>query len=160
MPTTSTYGWRYPSSGDAPNIPQDIQNLANDIEDDLEGSWANLTLYSGYTSFGTGYTAPSYRVSAGIVHLRGMVRRSGADLAVGLGIRRAFAAAPAAIRTALAVSPLAYAAFGAGQESYPVRVHYAGAGGGDLDIIGMNSGTGTLTSGTGFINLDGVSWFL
>lgn len=160
MPTTPTYGFRYPGTGDLPNGPQQIQNLAEDVEDELEGTWANLTLYTGFVSFGAGYTVPSYRVFAGVVHLRGMVKRSVSDLAVGTGIRRPFAAAPTAIRTALAVSPIAYAAYGAGQESYPVRVHYAGSGSGDLDIIGMNSGTGTLVNGTGFINLDGVSWFL
>jgi hypothetical protein len=32
MPTTPTYGFRYPSVTDPPNVPLDIQNLAVDVE--------------------------------------------------------------------------------------------------------------------------------
>lgn len=32
MPTTSSSGLRYPASSDTPNIPQDMQNLATDLD--------------------------------------------------------------------------------------------------------------------------------
>jgi hypothetical protein len=36
MPSTPTYGLRYPALSNSPNVPQDIQNLAEDVEDEFE----------------------------------------------------------------------------------------------------------------------------
>lgn len=38
MPTTAK-GLRYPASSSAPNVPQDIQNLANDVDGLLSTTW-------------------------------------------------------------------------------------------------------------------------
>lgn len=49
MPTTSE-GFRYPSSGDAPNVPQYIQNLAQDVDSRMSRfntyavNWPSLTI--------------------------------------------------------------------------------------------------------------------
>lgn len=54
MPTT-TKGLRYPASSAAPNVPQDIQNLANDVNTALPGAW--VVLASGNTAYNAGATA-------------------------------------------------------------------------------------------------------
>lgn len=41
MPSTTNFGLRYPALGDAPNVPQDMQNLASDVDTLLTG-------YHGY----------------------------------------------------------------------------------------------------------------
>lgn len=48
MPTTSK-GLRYPDSTAGPNVPQDIQNLANDVDTRLPTAW--VTVYTGADSY-------------------------------------------------------------------------------------------------------------
>lgn len=47
MPTTTVNGLRYPAAGAAPNVPQDIQNLATDLEGKLERIYANQGVAAG-----------------------------------------------------------------------------------------------------------------
>ena len=42
MPTTSSSSLRYPSSSAAPNVPQDMQNLATDLDRKVIPSFANI----------------------------------------------------------------------------------------------------------------------
>lgn len=44
MPTTSTYNFRYPLLTDAVNVPQDIENLASDVETTLSSKFRLTTL--------------------------------------------------------------------------------------------------------------------
>jgi hypothetical protein len=50
VPTTPTYGFRYPALTDPPNVPQDIRNLAEDVE-------AKLLLVDAATAAITGLAA-------------------------------------------------------------------------------------------------------
>lgn len=43
MPTTSSSALRYPSPTAAPNVPQDVQNLASDLDRKVIPSFANIT---------------------------------------------------------------------------------------------------------------------
>jgi len=43
VPTTSSSGLRYPASSDTPNIPQDMQNLASDLDKKVLPSFASIT---------------------------------------------------------------------------------------------------------------------
>lgn len=43
MPTTPIFGLRYPTSANAANVPQDIQNLAEDVDADLNTINTSLT---------------------------------------------------------------------------------------------------------------------
>lgn len=45
MPTTATYGLRYPSLTSAPNVPADMQNLANDTDAAIAGTLAKPIRY-------------------------------------------------------------------------------------------------------------------
>lgn len=44
MPSTPTYGLRYPALSNSPNVPLDIQNLADDVEDEIERLDATVAL--------------------------------------------------------------------------------------------------------------------
>lgn len=85
MPTTSN-GLRYPASSAAPNVPQDIQNLAADVDAKIDDD--------GWVSFAAGAAAAgwavqqlpgaknsAYRVKAGILWIRASFNRSGAAIA-------------------------------------------------------------------------------
>ncbi|NUT08186.1 MAG: hypothetical protein HOV76_32435 [Hamadaea sp.] len=52
MPTT-TRGFRYPASSAAPNVPQDIQNLASDVD-----SKTRIPVYSTIAARNTGIPSP------------------------------------------------------------------------------------------------------
>lgn len=48
MPTTPTYAFRYPASGDAPNGPQAIQNLATDVEGAMNRPFGHAGITAGF----------------------------------------------------------------------------------------------------------------
>lgn len=48
MSTTPKYGLRYPVSTAAPNVPQDIQNLATDVDNSLSAVAATVPKIIGY----------------------------------------------------------------------------------------------------------------
>lgn len=53
MPTTSKFALRYPSLSDAPNVPQDVQNLASDVDSAMTRPMCYLvqqTAQTGWTS--------------------------------------------------------------------------------------------------------------
>lgn len=105
MPTT-TRGLRYPSSSAAPNVPQDIQNLAADVERELPGKWtflvtsANNYLYDLSETWSTPpgmsyslvvpndreleveFRSPAVYVNAGFAHMRLMLGGVQQDLSV------------------------------------------------------------------------------
>ena len=72
MPTTATRGYRYPASTDPPNVPLDLQRLAEDVDadvarlrhfdgDELSGTWSGQTprrryLNGSYNTDGNGDT--------------------------------------------------------------------------------------------------------
>lgn len=68
MATTAGYGFHYPSLGDAPNVPQWVQDLAEDVEDTLTpvtpvtakfatGVTVTATQNASGTTIATSYTA-------------------------------------------------------------------------------------------------------
>lgn len=61
MPSTTNLGMPYPALSSAPNVPQDIQALAAQIETKFAAGWTTLTLASGYLTWSSG-PAPAYRV--------------------------------------------------------------------------------------------------
>lgn len=71
MPTTAK-GLRYPASSAAPNTPQDIQNLAADVNSALPGTWvdayASTTSYSyGPGAANTWETMTGFNVNTGTI---------------------------------------------------------------------------------------------
>lgn len=75
MPTTSK-GFRYPASSAAPNIPQDFQNLASDVDAYLYPtagvSRGTLSFYPGFQQ-AVGFGVVSYfRDASGLIHMGGM----------------------------------------------------------------------------------------
>jgi len=77
MPTTPSFGLRYPALTAAPNVPADLLNLATDIDNLIKGgAWSALTLNAGGVA-GT-FTATAgyplqYRKVGNRCHVRGMV---------------------------------------------------------------------------------------
>lgn len=127
----------------------------------VASSQAALTAGSGWAGFAT-YYFPRYLLSAeGQVTLRGMFSRTGANVAlpIGGGTGINLGTLPAAIMPANSISPIAYAGLGPSAQTYPVRLYVAG-GTTALQVIGMDSGSGTFYQNTGYVNLDGVSWWL
>ena len=62
MPTTTNRAYRYPQSTDAPNVPLDLQHLAEDVDTDAEAidvrvlaleadsGWVAVTMATGWTT--------------------------------------------------------------------------------------------------------------
>lgn len=60
MPSTPTYGFRYPALSDDPNVPEDIQFLADDVEDEIERVDADITTQTARSDgLISGYAAPT-----------------------------------------------------------------------------------------------------
>jgi len=57
MPATSNYAFRYPALGDDPNIPEDIQFLAEDVDGALAATDAEVAIVRALL---TGYGAASF----------------------------------------------------------------------------------------------------
>lgn len=92
MPTTSR-GYRYPASSAAPNVPQDVQNLASDLNTDVgaintrvnnlegSGSWTTLPLDAAVQNWtGTAGPVPGYKKVGSRVWVQGYVQRVGGTL--------------------------------------------------------------------------------
>jgi hypothetical protein len=62
VPTTSIFGLRYPSPSAAPNVPQDIANLAEDVKAALSDGTRPLTVAS-VTATGVGAVVRKFRVT-------------------------------------------------------------------------------------------------
>lgn len=66
MPTTTHSALRYPASTAAPNVHQDIQNLATDLDDKVLPKFANITARNA------AFTAPAQGdncIVAGLLHV-------------------------------------------------------------------------------------------
>ncbi len=112
MPTTSR-GYRYPASSAAPNVPQDLQNLAADLNSDvgtidtlvdgLAGTtaWTDLTLAAGFENW-TGVTgpAPALRVAGNQVYAQGYIQRASSALFTFNTVFTPFSAFPSNARPA------------------------------------------------------------
>jgi hypothetical protein len=60
MPTTSNYSLRYPALSDDPNIPEDMQNLATDVDDEILRVDADITAQvARLDELLLGYAAPT-----------------------------------------------------------------------------------------------------
>ena len=112
MGTTANIGLRYPDLTAAPNVPLDIENLANDTDAYLiGGSWTDLT------GLASGWTVPSGQVAqcrmvAGEVVFRGYLLNSSftggfttvCDLPTGITAPAQQTTAPSAGNTSVARS--------------------------------------------------------
>lgn len=84
MPTTTKLQLPYPSLSSAPNVPQDIQALAQKIEDNSTTAWTTLTLASGFTNWtGTTGPAPAYRIVGTKVQIIFWVQKTSGSFTVG-----------------------------------------------------------------------------
>lgn len=90
MPTTSNMALRYPAASAAPNVPQDIQNLAADV-DALGGAW---TAYSPiWSASGTqpvpnnGALTGNHRLIGKLAHVR-ITLTIGSTTTIGSGVYR------------------------------------------------------------------------
>ena len=118
-----------------------------------------FTLSSGFGAF-SGYYAPGWHLDRGRVTTHGMVERTGATIAVPEGGQVAIASVPAAIRPTSTVSPLTWFVVGVpSDQTYPCRL-YLPSPYTTLYVVGMNSGSGSLSQNAGLINLDGCGWFI
>lgn len=70
MPTTPALLLPYPAPTASPDVPYDLQRLAERVETVLISAWTTLTLGSGWAAVG-GYTPQARRVG-GLVYVRGM----------------------------------------------------------------------------------------
>lgn len=59
MPTTSR-GYRYPALSSAPNVPQDIQNLASDVNTDVQGLASQIACRLTQGTGQSGWTSGTY----------------------------------------------------------------------------------------------------
>jgi hypothetical protein len=85
MPTTSLLALPYPSLSSAPNVPQDLQNLAQAVDTKLgPPAWSTLTVASGFQNY-TGITgpAPQYRIVNGRVYVVFWVQRTSGTFTLG-----------------------------------------------------------------------------
>ncbi len=112
MPSTSR-GYRYPASSAAPNVPQDLQNLASDLNTDVGAidtlvdglagttAWTALTLAGGFENW-TGVTGPvpAYRVTGNRVEVQGYIQRASSALFTFNTVFTPFSALPANARPA------------------------------------------------------------
>jgi hypothetical protein len=122
----------------------------------VDGQSGTLTIIGGWSAM-AGYETPGWTLSsAGIVTLSGAVERTGSTFALGTGSLFQFATLATATIPSATVSPISWALLSTG--TYPVRVHCDGTSA--LSVVGMNSGSGSFNSGSGFVNLDGVRWHI
>ena len=167
MPTTTNYGLRYPGSNDAPNGPQQIQNLATDVDTQVKnaltvqtGAVPPLGGFASYSSTGTDYDTASYDLfPGGLVVLRGMFRRTGATFQVNVNDLNYFATLPAAIRPNRNITGVGYIGIGTGSASvYACRLFYA-QGDTRLGFIANSSTTpADMLVNSGYVNVGGLAW--
>ena len=128
----------------------------------LSGTWVSaatsglLTLTSGWGPYPLYHGPYWYLDSDGWVTLSGVVERTGATFSLGTTSQFQFATLPAALAPAASVAPLCYVGLGSSPiGTFPARL-YVPPGSTALSVWGMDSGSGTMTSGQGYISLDGV----
>jgi len=102
MPSTTNLQMPYPALSSAPNVPQDMQALAQQIESKFAGAWTPLTIASGYQNWtGTSGPAPQYRFVGTKVQVLFWIQKTSGTFALGTDvIPFAAGALPAAARPA------------------------------------------------------------
>jgi hypothetical protein len=81
VPTTTTGLFRYPASTAAPNVPQDVQNLATDADSALvRARWVDL--FVSATTYNSGVTATTFTTLSGHGTFTTAVVPTGAKLEV------------------------------------------------------------------------------
>jgi hypothetical protein len=83
VPSTTNLGLPYPSLSNAPNVPQDIQALAAQVEAKFASGWTALTVASGYTNY-TGVTGPvpAYRVVGTRCHVSFWIQKTSGSFTI------------------------------------------------------------------------------
>lgn len=164
MPTTTNYGFRYPTTNNAANVPQDIQNLATDVDNQLKtvatGTTGTIAAAAGWDWFASGHPNPFYHLSSdGVVTLHGIYRRTAADFTVATdGSVYNFATLPAAIIPTVH-KPAASAYIGLAGGRVPCVLNIVGSSA-SLGFIAYAGMGGTLNQTTGFVNINGYSYKL
>lgn len=120
-----------------------------------------LEYQSGYGVQGAPYPDCFWHLSPdGVVTLGGLVKRTGANVALTIGtIYPVLANMPAEIRRSTAIMTDSIIALGNVPDVYPCRIYVAAASS-TLNVIPMSTGSGTIQTTVGYIALDGVSWAL
>lgn len=100
MPSTTNLGMPYPALSSAPNVPQDIQALAAQIEAKFASGWTTLTIASGYQNYtGTSGPAPGYRVVGTRCYVYFWIQKTSGTFALSTAVTPfAAGAIPAGIR--------------------------------------------------------------
>lgn len=130
------------------------------------GAWVTsassglLSLVTGWAPQ-SGYHTPTWYLSAdGWVTLSGAVQRTGSTFALGTGTTFQFANIPTQIQPSATASPgTGWVVVGAGTTNYPCRIHVTN-GSSFISVVGMDSGTGNITSGVGIVDFDGVRYHI
>jgi hypothetical protein len=122
-----------------------------------------LTPATGWGAGYGNYSIPGYHLSGdGLVTLRGMVQRTGANVVLNgtSGPPVTFLNLPTAIQPPHDIAPGgAYFGSAASVQTVDARLVCA-AGSGALQVTPMDAGTYTVYTTNGFVNVDGVSWWL
>lgn len=155
MPQTAS-GLRYPTAGSAPNVPQDLQNLANDVERELGYSTGFLPIIGGWEPYANGQFAPGWHLSReGVVTLRGMVRRTASSFFADKDVPYQFIGTlPASIQPSQSAPQPSYAGFAGGRLPILLQI------GVNISMQTYAGGEATMEQNTGFVSLNGVTWYL
>lgn len=123
----------------------------------VDGTTANLAINAGWAVL-PNYHTPAYTLSSqGWYTLSGGLLRTGSSFALGAGTPFAIATLPSA--PVSTISPICYVGLGTGSpaQTYPARL-YCAAGSTTLNVVGMDSGSGTIAQNLGYVNFDGVTF--
>lgn len=77
MPTTANLAMPYPALTAAPNVPADIQALADRVDTVLTtppSAWVTPALLNSWVAFGAPHQALRYRKINGVVYVQGFVK--------------------------------------------------------------------------------------
>jgi hypothetical protein len=133
----------------------------------LSGAWkagaqkAAISYASGWATYsGTAYYQPFANLgNDDQVVLRGTTMRTGANVALTTGALVTIGTLPSIVTPTAGAGGICMVGLGSGPDLYPAR-WYVAAGSTALQVIGIATGVGTFVSNTGFVSLDGISWFL
>lgn len=129
------------------------------------GAWVadkitgNISMSSGWAQYNS-YFLPSYHLAAdGRVTVRGVMARTGASIVVS-GTGLTIGTLPAAIRPTSDIQLLTYMGTGSPVTRISATVYFDHTSAGVLQLFSFDSGSYTLNSGTGFVSLDGLTWYI
>lgn len=147
---TTTRGYRYPASTDAPNVPLDLQRLAEDVDDDVSAlhadtGWVTPTIDAAWDT----YSTIECRNVGGVVHLRGYVRPDSG--AVSAGLTAGIATLPAGSRPDAQVYISAVRWVAGGSPEYGGDATVRVATDGVLSVYVPDATTGVMVDGLVFL---------